>query len=366
MATTATMQPASGRPNSSQGFVRWARANLFNSVSNSIITVVVGGLVLWLLSGLIKWGIIDAVWVAPNMRACQTEGTGACWAFVAEKWRFILFGRFPYDSQWRPALVTVLLFGLTGASFVPKLWRRETAYAWVAAIVVSAILMYGGVFGLDYVPSDLWSGLPLTLILSLLSMILGFPLAVLLALGRRSNLPIIKFFCTAAIEVMRGVPLITVLFMASLMLPLFLPPGFTVDKQLRALVAITLFLAAYQAEDVRAGLMALPKGQFEAADALGLSFWRKTKSIVLPQAITIVIPPLVGNLIGNFKNTSLVSIISLLDLMQTTQVALIDPNWRGLTSEAYLFLGAIYFVACFAMSRYSQWLEIRLNKGKRR
>jgi general L-amino acid transport system permease protein len=365
MATTTTMLPASGG-NWAQRFVPWARANLFNTISNGIITVVVGVAVLWLASGLIKWGIIDAVWSAPNMRACQAAGSGACWAFVAEKWRFILFGRFPYDQQWRPALVTILLFGLTGASFVPKLWRKETAYAWAVGLVVSAILMYGGVLGLDYVPSDLWSGLPLTLILSLLSMILGFPLAVLLALGRRSNLPIIKIFCTAAIEIMRGVPLITVLFMASLMLPLFLPPGFTVDKQLRALVAITLFLAAYQAEDVRAGLMALPKGQFEAADALGLSYWRKTKSIVLPQAITIVIPPLVGNLIGNFKNTSLVSIISLLDLMQTTQVALIDPNWRGLTSEAYLFLAAIYFAACFAMSRYSQWLERRLNKGKRR
>jgi general L-amino acid transport system permease protein len=365
MATTTTMLPASG-PNWTRRFVPWVRDNLFNSIGNSIITIVVGAFIVWIGSGLIKWGIIDAVWSAPNMRACQAAGTGACWAFVAEKWRFILFGRFPYDEQWRPALVTVMLFGLTGATFVPKLWRRETAYAWVAAIALSAILMYGGVLGMVYVPSDLWSGLPLTLILSLLSMILGFPLAVLLALGRRSHLPIVKIFCTVAIEVMRGVPLITVLFMASLMLPLFLPPGFTVDKQLRALVAITLFLAAYQAEDVRAGLLALPKGQFEAADALGLSYWRKTKSIVLPQAITIVIPPLVGNLIGNFKNTSLVSIISLLDLMQTTQVALIDPNWRGLTNEAYLFLGTIYFVACFAMSRYSQWLEIRLNKGKRR
>ena len=365
MATTATMLPASGS-NWTRRVVPWARANLFNSVGNSIITIVIAAFLVWLLSGLVQWGIINAVWSAPNMRACQAAGTGACWAFVGEKWRFILFGRYPYDDQWRPALVTLILFGLTGASFVPKLWRREMAYAWVAGLLLCALLMYGGLFGLVYVPSELWSGLPLTLILSLLSMILGFPLAVLLALGRRSNLPIVKLVCTVSIEVMRGVPLITVLFMASLMLPLFLPPGFTVDKQLRALVAITLFLAAYQAEDVRAGLMALPKGQFEAADALGLSYWRKTKSIVLPQAITIVIPPLVGNLIGNFKNTSLVSIISLLDLMQTTQVALIDPNWRGLTSEAYLFLAAIYFVACFAMSRYSQWLERRLNKGKRR
>jgi general L-amino acid transport system permease protein len=365
MATATTMLPASGS-NGVKRFGLWARENLFNSIGNSIITVVFGALALWVLWGVVKWGVIDAVFVAPNMRACQTAGTGACWAFVGEKWRFILFGRFPYDEQWRAALVTVLLFLMTGASFVPKLWRRETAYAWVAVLVICGVLMWGGVLGLAPVESDLWSGLPLTLILSLLSMIFGFILAVFLALGRRSNLPVVRLFCTVFIEAMRGVPLITILFMASLMLPLFLPPGFSVAKPLRALVAITMFLAAYQAEDIRAGLMALPKGQFEAADALGLSYWRKTKSIVLPQAITIVIPPLVGNLIGNFKNTSLVSIISLLDLMNTTQVALVDPNWRGLTSEAYIFLGSIYFVACFAMSRYSQWLEVRLNKAKRR
>ncbi|HLZ67694.1 MAG TPA: amino acid ABC transporter permease [Aliidongia sp.] len=365
MASTTTMLPAAG-PNWARRFVPWIRANLFNSIGNSIITVLIGAFVIWALLGIVRWTIIDAVWVAPNMRACQAAGTGACWAFVAEKWRFILFGRFPYEEQWRAALVTILLFAMTGATFVPKLWRRETAYAWVAVLVISGVLMWGGVLGLAPVESDLWSGLPLTLILSLLSMIFGFILAVFLALGRRSHLPVVKLICTVFIEAMRGVPLITILFMASLMLPLFLPPGFTVAKPLRALVAITLFLAAYQAEDVRAGLLALPKGQFEAADALGLSYWRKTKSIVLPQAITIVIPPLVGNLIGNFKNTSLVSIISLLDLMNTTQVALIDPNWRGLTSEAYIFLGTIYFVACFAMSRYSQWLEVRLNKGKRR
>lgn len=364
MATT-TMLPASG-PNGAQRFGLWARANLFNSIGNSLITVVFGAFALWVAWSIFKWGVIDAVWVAPNMRACQAAGTGACWAFVGEKWRFILFGRYPYEEQWRAALVTILLFGMTGASFVPKLWRREMAYGWVATWIICGVLMWGGVLGLAPVESDMWSGLPLTLILSLISMILGFVLAVFLALGRRSNLPIVKMICTVFIEIMRGVPLITVLFMASLMLPLFLPPGMSVSKLLRAVVAITMFLGAYQAEDLRAGLMALPKGQYEAADALGLSYWRKTKSIILPQAITIVIPPLVGNLIGNFKNTSLVSIISLLDLMSTTQVALIDPNWRGLTSEAYLFLGAIYFAACFAMSRYSQWLEVRLNKAKRR
>ena len=260
----------------------------------------------------------------------------------------------------------MILFGLTGLSFMPRMWRRELIYIWVVGTTVAFVLMFGGVLGLRYVPTDLWSGLPLTLILALFSMIAGFPLAVLLALGRRSNLPVIKVICIAAIEFMRGVPLITMLYTASLMLPIFLPPGVTVDKTLRAFIGITLFLAAYQAEDVRGGLQSIPRGQFEAADSLGLGYWQKVFKIFLPQAITVVIPPLVSNLIGNFKNTSLVSIISLYDLLEDAKNSLVDPNWRGLTAEAYIFVSVIYFVVCYSMSRYSQWLERRLNRGKRR
>jgi general L-amino acid transport system permease protein len=344
----------------------WLRGNLFNSVLNSVITVLLFGLLLWLGGGLLHWLVLDAVWDAPDMRSCHAAGTGACWAFIREKWRFILFGRYPFEAQWRPAIVCVLLIGLTGASFVPTLWRRELAYAWGAGVVIAGVLMFGGIAGLDYVPTDLWSGLPLTLILSLASMVLAFPLAVLLALGRRSDLPVLSLLCTAAIEFMRGVPLISMLYTASLMLPIFLPPGLTVDKALRALIGITLFLAAYQAEDVRGGLQAVAKGQYEAADALGLGYWLKMRKIILPQAIALVIPPLVSNLIGNFKNTSLVSIISLYDLLQDATQSLIDPKWRGLTAEAYIFVGVIYFIICYSMSQYSQWLERRLNRSRRR
>jgi general L-amino acid transport system permease protein len=344
----------------------WLRGNLFNSILNSAITVVLLGLLLWLGSGLLHWLVLDAVWDASDMRSCHAAGTGACWAFIREKWRFILFGRYPFEAQWRPAIVCMLLIGLTGASFVPALWRRELFYVWGAGVIIAGVLMFGGLLGLDYVPTDLWSGLPLTLILSLASMVLAFPLAVLLALGRRSNLPVLSLLCTAAIEFMRGVPLISMLYTASLMLPIFLPPGLPVDKALRALIGITLFLAAYQAEDVRGGLQAVAKGQFEAADALGLGYWLKMRKIILPQAIAIVIPPLVSNLIGNFKNTSLVSIISLYDLLQDATQSLIDPKWRGLTAEAYVFVGVIYFIICYSMSQYSQWLERRLNRSKRR
>jgi general L-amino acid transport system permease protein len=354
----------SGR-RSVQGALAWVQANLFSSVGNAITTLVLVYVLYRVLGPFLDWAIFNAVWSAPNMRACHAAGSGACWAFIGEKWRFILFGRYPFEEQWRCALVALILFGLTGTSFVPGMWRRELFYLWGAGVLLSGIMMFGGILGLAYVPTDLWSGLPLTMILALFSMILGFPLAVLLALGRRSHLPVLKLICTGAIEFMRGVPLISMLYMASLMLPLFLPPGMVIDKQLRALVGITLFLAAYQAEDVRGGLQAIAKGQYEAADALGLGYWLKMRKVILPQAITVVIPPLVSNLIGNFKNTSLVSIISLYDLLEDSIQSLVDPNWRGLTAEAYLFVAVIYFLFCYSMSRYSRWLEQRLDRNKR-
>jgi general L-amino acid transport system permease protein len=357
---------AAALPTKTPAFVAWIRANLFSSIGNSVTTLILLYLLYRLLSAALGWLVFDAVWDAPNMRGCQAAGSGACWAFIREKWRFIIFGRYPFEEQWRAALVTVILFGLTGLSFIPRMWRRELIYIWVVGTIAAFVLMFGGVLGLRYVPTDLWSGLPLTLILALFSMIAGFPLAVLLALGRRSNLPVIKVICIAAIEFMRGVPLITMLYTASLMLPIFLPPGVTIDKTLRAFIGITLFLAAYQAEDVRGGLQSIPRGQFEAADSLGLGYWQKMFKIILPQAIAVVIPPLVSNLIGNFKNTSLVSIISLYDLLEDAKNSLVDPNWRGLTAEAYIFVSVIYFIVCYSMSRYSQWLERRLNRGKRR
>jgi general L-amino acid transport system permease protein len=353
-------------PAKSPSALVWLRANLFSSIGNTITTLIILYVLYRLIGSALNWLVFDAVWDAPNMRSCRAAGSGACWAFIREKWRFIIFGRYPFEAQWRPGLATVILFALTGLSFVPLLWRRELLYLWVVGIAAALLLMFGGVFGLDYVPTDLWSGLPLTLILALFSMILAFPLAVLLALGRRSNLPVVKLLCTTAIEFMRGVPLISMLYTASLMLPIFLPADFQIDKTLRALIGITLFLAAYQAEDVRGGLQAIAKGQYEAADALGLGYWLKMRKVILPQAITVVIPPLVSNLIGNFKNTSLVSIISLYDLLEDAKQSLVDPNWRGLTAEAYIFVGVIYFVVCYSMSRYSQWLELRLNRGKRR
>ena len=349
------------------GVIEWLRVNLFSSVFNTLLTLLMLYLLAVTIKPAIEWALVDATWTAENGQGCRGLGgqqLGACWAFVGEKLRFILFGRFPYDQQWRPLLVVVIFIAMILASCDRRLWGRRLLLLWLVGLGAVGVLMWGGAFGLSYVDTLLWSGLPLTLILAVVGMLFGFPLGVLLALGRRSELPAVRAICIAYIELVRGVPLITVLFMASVMLPLFLPTGFTIDKLLRAQVAFILFSAAYLAEIVRGGLQAIPKGQFEAADSLGLGYWQRTRLIVLPQALSLVIPPLVNTFIGTFKDTSLVIIIGLFDLLGTVNAALADANWQGFSAEAYIFAGAIYFFFCFFMSRYSLMLEREFNKSR--
>jgi len=356
--------PAQRPPRASAGIFGWLRANLFNSVLNTILTLAAVYLLAVAVPPLMRWAVVDAIWSAPNGQACR--GDGACWAFIGEKLRFILFGRFPYEEHWRPLFVVAIFVALILASCDRRLWGRRLILLWLTGFVAVGVLMWGGILGMTYVETELWNGLPLTLILSTIGMALAFPLAILLALGRRSHLPAVRAICVAYIELIRGVPLITVLFMASVMLPLFLPTGWTIDKLLRAQIAFILFTAAYLAENIRGGLQAIPKGQYEAADALGLGYWQRTRLIVLPQALAMVIPPLVNTFIGTFKDTSLVIIIGLFDLLGTVNAALADPGWRGFYVEAYVFAAAIYFSFCFFMSRYSQMLEREFNRGYRR
>jgi len=351
-------------PPAASGLIGWLRANLFSSIFNTVLTVIAVALLALTVPPVLRWAVFDAVWSADNARACR--GAGACWAFIGEKLRFILFGTFPYDGQWRPLFAVVIFIAMILASCDRRLWGRRLALLWLGGLMLVGVLMWGGVLGLSYVPNELWGGLPLTLILSVVGMVFAFPLAILLALGRRSRLPAVRVVCVAYIELIRGVPLITLLFMASVMLPLFLPTGVTIDKLLRAQVAIILFAAAYLAEVIRGGLQAIPKGQIEAADALGLGYWQRTRLIVLPQALAMVIPPLVNTFIGTFKDTTLVIIIGLFDLLGTVTAALNDANWRGTSVEAYVFVAAIYFCFCFFMSRYSQMLEREFNQGRRR
>ena len=361
--------PVERPPPASSGVLGWLRANLFNSVFNTVLTILAVYLLAMTVPALIRWALIDAVWTAPSGQACRAAGGGeggACWAFIGEKLRYILFGRYPYAEQWRPLIAVLIIVGLIVASCDRRLWGQRLMLLWPAGLALVGLLMWGGIPGLSFVPTELWSGLPLTLILSVVGMAFAFPLAILLALGRRSQLPAIRMVSVGYIELVRGVPLITVLFMASVMLPLFLPAGMTIDKLLRAQVAFTLFAAAYLAEVIRGGLQAIPKGQIEAADALGLGYWQRTRLIVLPQALRLVIPPLVNNFIGAFKNTALVLIIGLFDLLNTANTALTDANWQGFASEAYIFTAAIYWSFCFFMSRYSQMLERTFNTARRR
>lgn len=343
----------------------WARENLFSSIPNTLLTLVAAALLLWALPPLIDWALLNATFLGSDPDACK-EASGACWSFVATKHRFILFGLYPYDEHWRPLLAMAIFLSAMAASCDSRFWNKRILLIWGLALPLCGLLMWGGFLGLSYVPNDKWGGLPLTLILAALGIVLAFPLSVLLALGRRSDMPAIRAICVGYVETVRGVPLVSVLFMASIMFPLFLPEGVTIDKLLRAQLGIMLFTAAYLAEAVRGGLQALPKGQYEAADALGLSYWQKTRLIILPQALRLVIPPIVNQFISCFKDTSLVIIIGLYDLLTTAKTALSDPSWRAFYIESYVFAAFIYFLFCYFMSRYSQYLERRLNVGHTR
>jgi general L-amino acid transport system permease protein len=314
---------------------------------------------------MISWVFIDAVWSGGDPALCRAA-EGACWAFITEKHRFILFGLYPFDEHWRPLLAMALFVATLVVSCNPLFWRPWLAVLWSVVVPVCGLLMWGGVFGLTFVENARWGGLPLTLILASVGIVCSFPIAILLALGRRSDLPGIRAVCVGFIEFVRGVPLISVLFMASVMFPLFLPEGMTIDKLLRAQVGIIIFTAAYLAEAIRGGLQAIPRGQYEAADALGLTYWKKTFFIILPQALKISIPPIVNQFISMFKDTSLVIIIGLFDLLTTAKTALTDPPWRAFYVESYLFAALIYWMFSFFMSRYSQYLERRLETGHKR
>ncbi|GAB3628170.1 amino acid ABC transporter permease [Pandoraea terrae] len=362
-------QPIPPRPAPERmgGVLAWIRLNLFSNVWNSVATLAALALIAYGASRLLSWGLLNAVF-APNVGQCQAaRGSGACWGVVSEKFSFIVFGRYPMAERWRSFAATALLIALLAASCMRPFWRRWLVGVWIAVVPIYFILMRGGMFSLAEVPTDLWGGLPLTVMLAAFGIVLAFPIAVLVALGRRSKLPAVHSLCVVYIELIRGVPLISVLFMASFMFPLFLPANKSPDVLVRVLAGITLFSAAYLAEVVRGGLQAIPKGQVEAADTLGLSYWQTQRKIVLPQALTLVVPNIVSSFIGIFKDTSLVTIVSLYELTGSMELALdSDAAWRPFKIEGYLFIVLIYFLFCFSMSRYSLWIEKQVKRSKAR
>ena len=411
-------------PVDDSGVLGWIRRNLFSSWANGLTTIVLVLAMGWVLSWFLEWAVFTANFTASTGAECR--GQGACWALIREKYRYIFFGSFPYEQHWRPLFAVIAMLAMLILSADRRMWNWRLIVIWGVGSFVTFLLMFGqlhlplslvlfiamvvGASGmslrkgigspteilayrvaaavvlvglvlrivgvlpgwslaiapLPYVETGLWGGIPVTIILATYGLAFAFPYGILLALGRRSNLPLIKGLCVGFIELIRGVPLISLLIMASVMLPLFLPSGVTFDKFLRAQVAVILFAGAYIAEIIRGGLQSLPKGQFEAADAMGLNYVQKTGLIILPQALRVVIPPLINTFIGFFKDTSLVLIIGIFDFLNTANQALVDPNWAGFPGEVYLFAAFVYFIFCYSMSRYSKYLEYELNKGTRR
>ncbi len=366
--TARTFQPIPARPApaAQRGLPARLRAGLFGNRLSTLTTLVLAALLLYALPQLFDWAVLRARWL-PDAEACRADGVGACWGVVAEKYRIIILGRYPFDEQWRPVLATGLMMALLVASCMRVFWKPWLAALWLGVLGAFFVLMHGDVAGLSRVETDRWGGLPLTILLASLSIAMAFPLALAVALGRRSGLPAIRALCTVYVELVRGVPLVTVLFMASFMFPLFMPQGMGIDVLVRVLAGITLFAAAYMAEVIRGGLQAIPRGQFEAAATLGLSYWQTQRRVVLPQALATVLPGLMNNFIAIFKDTSLVTIVSLYELTGALSLALnSDADWRPFKIEGYLFIALIYFGFCFAMSRYSLWVERQVNQGKAR
>jgi general L-amino acid transport system permease protein len=336
----------------------------FGTPLNSLVSIACLLVLLWLAKAAIDWLLLDALWEG-GPQDCKAND-GACWPFLLEKLRFNLFGFYPFDLHWRPAAAVALMLAMIGLTMWPRAWRPGLLVAWVVTLVLMYLLLAGGVLGLVPVPTSQWGGFPLTLMLAVVGFGAAFPLGILLALGRRSTLPAVRALAVGYIELIRGVPLISLLFMASILLPLFLPAGWTIDKVLRAQVAIILFAAAYIAEVVRGGLQAVDKGQLEAAHALGLGYWQTMGLVVLPQALRVSIPPMVTTFIGFFQDTTLVTIVGLFDFLSSIRASLRDPQWQGIAVvEGYLFAAVVFFLFCYGMGRYSRWLEARFRVGHR-
>jgi len=366
-------------PASQRGLLRWARVSLFSTPFDAVLTIVAILVIGYFLPGLLRWLFIDAQWTGNNRTFCATVAqggiqpdgwAGACWAFVGAKFQQFMFNVYPEEERWRVILCGVLLALLLIPFLIPRApYKRLNAILlFVALPIVGYVLLVGGVFDLPYVPTRDWGGFMVTIILSYVGIVVSLPLGIILALGRRSQLPVVKILCVIFIEMVRGVPLITVLFMATKMLPLFMPNGMKIDDFLCVLIGVALFASAYMAEVIRGGLQAMPKGQYEGADSLGLGYGQKMRLIILPQALKMVIPGIVNTFIGLFKDTSLVYIVNMFDLLGAVRRNFNDANWISPQTplSGLVFAGFVFWLFCFGMSRYSIYMERRLDTGHRK
>ncbi len=344
-------------PKREVGVLHWLRKNLFNTFFDSIVTVCVVVFLLWIVPAIISWAFIDSVGFGGTEALCRSS-QGACWPFMREKARLILFGTYPYDQQWRAALASVVVIALVGTLMLKRLKVIWMISLWVIGGALFVSLMLGSVMGLPTVQTVQWNGLPIFLLLAVFSVAAAFPLGIVLALARFQNQHLlIRSLATGYIELIRGIPLLTVLFMGLFILPMIMPQGFYLEPLFAILVALMMFHAAYLAEDIRGGLQILPKGQFEAADSLGLSYRYKVVFVVLPQALKKALPAIFNTLIGAYKDTSLVVIVGIHDMLSTAKMAYSDPGWQKYGLEAYVFVGIWYFVSCWCLSAYGRRLE---------
>ena len=349
-------------PTGTIGIVGWLYKNLFSSVGNSILSVVTILFLYWLVTASAGWFLLDAVVDASSRKECKATDSGACWAVIFKRIGQFVYGFYPHEERWRPDTAFIFLIVAVAPLLYPNLPFRRQLF-WFSAVypAVAYFLICGGIFGLPEVGTNKFGGFMLTMIVGVTGIGASLPIGIALALGRQSRLLSVRVISIAFIEFMRGVPLITLLFVASTMLNYFLPPGTTFNLLLRVLIMVTFFASAYIAEVIRGGIQAIPKGQYEAAAAMGLNYWQTTMLVTLPQAMKISIPGIVNTFIGLYKDTTLVVVIGLLDPLGIGRAALADAKWNGLSTETYLFVALFFFVSCFAMSRYSLWLEHRLN-----
>jgi general L-amino acid transport system permease protein len=367
----ADMVSAKPAPVRTSGVGAWIRKNLFATPTDGVLSVLGLVFLLWIVPPLYNFFIGHAVPPGGTVEQCRMETAGACWAYISSEMEFFIYGFYDIPEQWRPNIVFALGAALLVPLLIPKApFKRINAVLFLVVFpIVSYYLLAGGVFGLRPMPTEKWGGLLVTLIISVVGITCSFPLGIILALGRQSKMPVIKTLCVAFIELIRAVPLITILFMASIMLPLFMPQGTTVDKLLRALVGVTLFTSAYMAEVVRGGLQAIPRGQYEAGASLGLGYWQRMYFIILPQALKHVIPGIVNNFISLFKDTSLVYIVGMKDLLEAVKTkndTALEWQSANTATTGYLFAAMVFWVFCFGMSRYSMYMERRLNTGYKR
>lgn len=362
-------------PAAMRGAVGWMRENLLSSPFNIALTIVIALLLAWIIPDLVRFLLIDAVWTGADREACmetvQNRAIGACWPFVWERWPYFVYGSYPGPERWRVDVFFVMLaIGVVWLLWLHAPRRDVGAFYFFVILPVSAFILLTGwrAIGLEPVDTVLWGGILVTIVVAWVGIVVSLPIGILLALGRRSHMPAVRLFSVTFIEFVRGVPLVTVLFMASVMLPLFVPEQYSPDKLLRALVGIALFASAYMAEVVRAGLQAIPKGQFEGAMAVGLNYPQRMRLIILPQALKITIPNIVNTYIGLFKDTTLVFIVGIFDFLHTVEVSRIDPKWATpvTSTTGYAVAAIFYLIFCYAMSRYARATEARLALSDRR